>query len=350
VIVGLIHEKTSLADAAVRERITQQFLSSAQAQANVIDDRFFRDERILAELSAAATEAIAHADTRSAERAYYSEEFAKSATAPADLAPSEFYRRPISLEWPVMKLAPGVARTDVDRDVRVLGLLRPKLQSALEAGVPGDDRSTRALRATFAKSGGEVARAFISLESGVHSSYPGVEGFQEQYDPRKRPKYRLAAHQKGIRWGNPYWDPFGLGIMLPASTALYSREGEFLGVAGIVTTFDHIRKNLLGLPGQRAIDEAMLVDDEGRIVTSTKDEHDAAAMTAPSQSDSEAELPVELRPIAFPSVIDSIEKRRSGYVTVDMPAGERMVTFFRLASLGWYYVLVADPDTLMAAS
>ena len=350
VIVSLIQARVALARAAQEERTTERFLSAAQGQAHVIDDRFFRKERLLAELASHAAEAVANADPRSATRTYFSDDFASPASAPPDLASSEFYGRPISLEWPVVKLAPGVERSAVERDVRVLGLLRPALRTAIEEGVDGTDRSTEALRARFAASGGEIVRAFVSLENGVHMSYPGVAGYRASYDPRTRPKYLLAAHQRGIRWGNPYRDPFGLGTMLPASTALYGTDGEFLGVAGIVTTFDHIRDTLLGLPGQPGVEEALLVDDDGRVVTATKDEGERARQSQVTASDEESEPPIELPPLRFSAVRNAIEKKGSGHIELDTVTGRRIVTFYRLSSLGWYYVVVADPERLTPAT
>jgi hypothetical protein len=322
-------------------------LSLVQEQAHAIDEQIYRDERILTELASAASEALAHAEPTPDVKVYFSDDFASPATAPADVAPSRFYRRPISLEWPVIKLSPGVDPQSVAREVRVLGLLRPALRQAVEAGIDEDDRSPAALHEAFTNAGGEIARAFISTESGIHTSYPGVGGFQADYDARKRPKYLLAAHQKGLRWGNPYYDAFGLGMMLPASTALYGTDGEFVGVAGIVTTFDNIRQTLLPLHEEPNVEEAMLVDDDGDIVTTMKADDRVFVEAA---SDGDGETPANLRPLPYSSVRAAIRAGRSGFVDVQTATGSRIVALYRLTSLGWYYVVVADRTRLTPAA
>jgi serine/threonine-protein kinase len=345
VILTLNHERSALAARRIQEQARQSFLTAVQQRAHAIDDRFLRDERYLGELASRATEVLAHADVRNAPAPYFDDAFDSPRSAPPDLASSPFYHRPISLGWPVIKLAPGIDRRTVDHDVRMLSLLAPAERATVEAGVDGDDRSSRALRARFAEHGGEIVRAFVSLESGVHASYPGVGGFGAGYDPRKRPKYLLAAGKTGIRWGNPYLDPFGLGTVLPASVALHAEDGAFLGVVGIVTTFDHIREKLLKLPGAWRVVRAYLVDDDGNVVTQT-DEERIAGGARPPGGDLEIELPVTLRPLDIPRVRDAIVAHGAGYVELGRSQGSRIVAYYPLSSLGWYYVVETDPATL----
>jgi hypothetical protein len=81
-------------------------------------------------------------------------------------------------------------------------------------------------------------------------------------------------------------------------------------------------------------------------VTTTKDEGERARQSRVTASDEESEPPIELAPLRFPAVRDAIEEKDSGHVEVDTPTGPRIVTFYRLSSLGWYYVVVADPERL----
>jgi eukaryotic-like serine/threonine-protein kinase len=354
VIVSLAHERTALERAGRNERAMEAFLSTVQGQTHIIDDRFFRDERILTELASRAEEALSSADPKLEARRYFSEDFDTPGRQPPDLAWSEFYRRPISLQWPVLKLAPGVERKAVDRDVRVLSILRSAFQAVIREGLAADgvDLPAAAAGKRFASSGAEIVRAFVSLESGVHCSYPGVQGFASDYDPRKRPKYLLAANQRGIRWGNPYRDPFGHGGMLPASAALYAANDQFLGVAGVVTTFESIRTDLLSLPGHAAVTETLLVDDEARVVVRSSDTS-ADPGSTPGETpttDLDSEGAIELHPLELPAVRSAILEHRSGHIEPDEAGPQRIVVFYPLSSLGWYYVVVADSAKIREAA
>lgn len=59
----------------------------------------------------------------------------------------------------------------------------------------------------------------VTLADRVHVSYPGTGGYPADYDGRKRPRYTLAANATAgdtrIRWGNPFADRYGHGLLLP---------------------------------------------------------------------------------------------------------------------------------------
>src|SRR5262249_32209119 len=103
-----------------------------------------------------------------------------------------------------------------------------------------------------------------------------------------------------------------------------------------------------GLPGQPNVEETMLVDDHARVVTSSADRRSRVVAVAPT-GDLENEPSVELPSLRFPKVRNAIEAKRSGFLSLDTPNGNRIVTFHRLSPLGWYYVVVADPARLAPA-
>ncbi|MGH7819451.1 MAG: PDC sensor domain-containing protein, partial [Candidatus Binatia bacterium] len=352
VILSLAHARSALERAGRNERAMETFLATVQSHAHAIDRRFFVDERILTELASRAEEALLSADPKIESRRYFSEDFDTPGRQPADFAWSEFYRRPISLEWPVLKLAPGIDRRVVDRDLRVLSILRSAFQAVIQEALAADGvaLSTDEARTRFASSGAEIIRAFVSLESGVHCTYPGVQGLAASYDPRMRPKYLVAARSRGIRWGNPYVDPFGHGGVLPASMALYGADDAFVGVAGLVTTFESIRKDLSNLPDHGAIRDTLLVDDQARVVVRSSDASDVAPTGGGTAADDlDAEGAITLRPLEIPSVRSAILERRSGHVEPDEEGPPRTVAFYPLRSLGWYYVVVADAAAILEA-
>jgi hypothetical protein len=118
-------------------------------------------------------------------------------------------------------------------------------------------------------------------------------------------------------------------------------------VAGIVTTFDNIRQTLLPLHEEPNVEEAMLVDDDGDIVTPMKADDRVFGEAA---SDGDGETQATLRPLPYSPVRAAIRAGRSGFVDVQTATGSRIVALYRLTSLGWYYVVVADRARLTPAA
>ncbi len=254
-----------------------------------------------------------------------------------------------------MKLAPGVSRSDVAvaGDIKLAGALRTPLADVLLSSAsggddvcgtglhPGDLASTTA-STNLRDLGAPLLRSFVSLESGVHVSYPGMAGFPPDYDGRQRPKYLLAARQQGVKWGNPYPDQFGHGLLLPMAISLYDDAGKFLGVAGADTTFRYLRDNLLPLAGHNEVDDTYLVDAGGRVVIDQKDTS-LVGTDIGQAGDLHGDRAIDLAPLPYPTVVRAIGERRSGTVA---EAG-KLIAFERLSSIGWYYVVVADPSRLV---
>ena len=109
---------------------------------------------------------------------FYAADFDEPLSAPEDIAPSknhpirskggvETYKS-ISRNHPNFLLAPGTIKEDVARDISRF----TRLSSAL-----------RSLNQGY---GEGLIWAYVSLENGVHISYPGHGGYPTGYDPRKR--------------------------------------------------------------------------------------------------------------------------------------------------------------------
>ena len=131
---------------------------------------------------------------------------------------------PVSFQHPVFLLAPGVAKKSVSKDIARLTHLIPVFQG-------------------LSKEFGDVVQwANVSLESGVHVSYPGHGGYPEGYDPRMRPWYinaKETSYRKGsykterLIWTIPIVDPTTGLVTFTASRRLRGPDGSFAGVAAI---------------------------------------------------------------------------------------------------------------------
>jgi serine/threonine-protein kinase len=332
VIVSLQHERFAIEEAHHHERAMEAFVSAAQNQARSIDERLFGYERVLAELASYASEALADPDPGPEAATYFSEDFKTPGRQPPDLAESRFYRGPISLDWPVVVLAPEVLRSAATRELSVLAELRQPLQGSVLLGAMAGETEAplEAARARFSASGGTIVRSFVTLASGVQASYPGTGDLPPRYDPRQSDEYQLAAGRHGLRWGTPYRDPSSQRLLLPASRALYAGSGKLAGVVGIVTSLEPARRLLLDFPGS-GVEEMLLVDGEARVITRSGNAEDGLGMSAP----------FELTPVRA-----AILEHRRGLLELTTDRGSRAVAFYPLRALGWYFVVVADPALL----
>ncbi len=333
-IAVLAHGQRSLAAAKLHEEKLTALTTAVVEQSHAIDNHFYRNAALLAGLAGHAVEIVGHPRPRSAAPVYGDEDYEAPGRGPADVADSPYYGRPVSLSSPVVKLAPGVDRAAVAADVALAPALAPAM-AHLVLATAGDDEAF-SLGDTFDRvrdEGAPLLRAFVSLASGVHFSYPGMGGFPAEYDGRKRPKYALAAHTGGIKWGTPYADPFGHGLLLPMATSLHDEDGRFLGVAGADTSFRYISDRLLAIRGREDIDEAYLVDDQGRVVVRAR----RAAGATSKKDDLHPELPIDLAPLPYPDIVAAVRAGRSGAAV----EGTRVAAYYRLSSLGWYYVVIA---------
>ncbi len=77
-------------------------------------------------------------------------------------------------------------------------------------------------------------RIYVSMENGVHASYP-IQGFlPEGYTPKSRPWYKKALKHPGETvWTGPMQDASSNRIVFTCSQAVYDDNGNVLGVAAM---------------------------------------------------------------------------------------------------------------------
>jgi sigma-B regulation protein RsbU (phosphoserine phosphatase) len=163
---------------------------------------------------------------------YFAEDFDDIKSAPPDFLPSRRYfirsdsgqliPNPVSFNHPVVFLALQVDRDTVSGDIARLTRLVPTFKR---------------LSSEF---GNKLYWTYISLQSGVHISYPGHRGFPENYDPRKRPWYKNAG--RTATWSRPLKDATTGQTIFTVSKRLYHPDGTFLGVAALDILVSEILK------------------------------------------------------------------------------------------------------------
>jgi eukaryotic-like serine/threonine-protein kinase len=350
-----------------REDAIQAFRLKVSGHAHDLDAHFFHDQELVAHLAGHVAQLLdaapagggltggapAQGPTAAMTTPVYFSEDYDAGRGPPDLTPAPYYGQPASLGFPVFQLAPGVDRVARAADIQRLAGLEPAFAELLVGASRADpvklDGDAR--RALILDHGTPVIRTFVTLEKGVHVSYPGLGGYPADYDGRNRPKYTLAKKARGIQWGNPFVDRYGHGLILPASIAFYPASGgDLLGVAGAELTIDRIDDEL-PLPDAPYVEAAYLVDGEGQVVAASP----ARAPGAPDVprdsadfGDLHGDQPIKLKLLPFDDVRKAIVDGDAGHAEVDQEGATKLVAYYPVTALGWAYVVVADEDRLLA--
>jgi len=174
------------------------------------------------------------------------------------------------------------------------------------------------------------------------AEYPGKTGYPEEYDPRQRPWYRGTIGKTGMNWLNPYIDVGGRGVLLPCTTPLFDTKGEFIGVAGVELTLDYIRRNLMPIYSVQGIEETYLLNDKAEIVVTSSDKADTYGLGTLINAIDKLET--------YPNqhVVNVIKKGQSGYYSYKDKGREKIVAYYQLDSLEWYFLVEADVEELLS--
>ena len=343
---SVISQHQATASAQVRALQLTRLQTAVAGYAHRTDREFLTLEGAVRTLAAAASQALAHgAPTDAPLYPHEAFEAADPARRPPGTTRSSLYDKVVSVRAPGYKLAPGVELAAVrDQLTRLMPLADDLRRLFVESarGRPGPrPLPPEDIERLLLTEGVPMRWAYVGLESGVMLSFPGKSGYPPEYDPRLRPWYRLAAGQHGARWGNPYIDLQGQGLILPCTTSLYAPDGQLLGVAGIELTFDYLIDELLtlGVPG---VEEAFLLDAAGRIVVRSSEGRERLA-----GGHLHGEL--ELDTLPHPPVVAAVVEGREGFVEDALPDGRpRLFTVNRLETIGWSFVTRVDPEALSA--
>ncbi len=340
----LVHEQGVIDQAHQHERRLTDFLSRTAMQSHRVDSELRRYEAELEHLVGAAEQLLAHAEASELET-HFAAAFSGGPNRPEDLGPSSYYGRPVSVLWPVFHLAPGVDRALVEDDIHKLAWLRPVFLDLMLDSHHDDARqlAPTAQRQLIVDHGMPVHRVFVTLANGVHVAYPGMNGYAPSYDPTKQPYYALAARRDGLRWGKPYQDVYGHGLVVPCSAALYDDSGRFRGVAGIEVSLGFIVDELLDIPDLGYLSEAMLLRRDGTVLV--RKSHKAVKGQAEGLDRHRA---IELRPFPIAEVVAALQAGVAGYYESD--GAERIVVAYHpLDAENWFYVAQADADRLFGS-
>ena len=329
-----------------RERTDRRTAISIEvaSQARRIDAELERMEVALEGLTVAASWALDGPEPDPPATVYFAEDFASEQRRPRDFGGGTAYRWDVSLQYPVVQIAPGVDRSVVLPKIRRLAPLAEHFRSMLVRAKTNDrvnvtaDEAQRILR----ERSGPIDYAYVDLAEGVHFVYPGMNALIRNYDVRGSSFYLAGKERHGKRWGVPYVDATtsaaGDDLVLPCVAGVWSRSGAFLGVAGVELTVTKLVETALVLPNRAPL-RASLVDGNGRKVI----ESGEARKTFRSNGRDES---VVLEDFDIPEVASAIRVGKDGLLEVRRGGADEIAVFVHLDVLDWWYVVELAPEVV----
>jgi serine/threonine protein kinase len=351
VLVGglLLRLDRAADELAIRERgdrLTKLYGDVAR-QAYVIDRDLLRLESALEGLTTATAWALEAPDQPFA-KVFFDTDFESDKTRPDDFTSETAYRWSVSVEHPVVSVAPGVERAPLLPKIRRLVPLRHHIRDMVVAAAQRDDhRVLSAAEATklMVTRAGPIDYAYVDLPEGVHVIWPGNATLRRDYDVRTASFFQNSAKERGRHWGAPYVDSStatdGDELVLPCTKGIWSATGELLGVAGVEMTVTKMLDTSMRMTNRSTL-RVSLVDKQGRTVIDSS----AANQTFPSNGRDEA---IEFPPFELPSVAAAIAAEREGILETTRDGRPVVVAYVRLDAIRWYYVVEVDAASLGAA-
>ncbi len=310
-----------------------------------IDRDLLRLESALEGLAAAAAWALTGPEP-SPELApvYFDRDFADPARRPADFTNKTAYRWPVSVQYPVVGVAPGTDRTALLPNIRRLSPLRHHIREMVLQGANHDTTHTTPdeANALLLARTSPIDYAYVDLPEGVHVVWPGSAGLRADYDVRTASFYRMSANKRGSRWGAPYVDSTtdrrGDDLVLPCTKGIWSSAGTFLGVAGVEMTVTKMVDTSMTMR-TRTMLRASLVDAHGRKVIDSRDANKRFVASGRDEA-------IEFVDFDLPDIAAAIRSGREGVLDAVRDGRPIVVAFVRLDAIGWYYVVEVDATSL----
>jgi len=124
----------------------------------------------------------------------------------------------------------------------------------------------------------ESVACYVVTEPGLTRYYPNIHGVEKlppttKFDIRNANWYWIAKPENNLerktKWSNIYLDSVGQGLLITASTPLYSKSGEYLGASGVDVTLNTIVNDIIrNIPSCHKMEGlfSFLIDNQGRLI------------------------------------------------------------------------------------
>jgi len=343
---NLIREQELQSAIQIRNKHLGQLMADSAQQANKMAQSLLYFEGLLRELTASAKTRLLFAQAPASQVIYHHTDFAKSETAPTDLALAPRYDIELSTAHPVVKLAPDVIYTSsIAQQEALLVSLLPEFQGIFAQSVTEEAMSFEALDEAIRKTGTPMVWTYVALETGIHVAYPGKGTYSDAYDPRKRPWYQDSLTHLTPTCLPPYEDSMGQGLLLPCTMIVQSQTNEVLGVAGIELSVEQFSRDILGLQSD-IVDtkdvRSLLIAKDGEIIAS----HNSQQQVGDTLSNAVVLKQIEAGRAGYSLIDDRTQKEITQADPLVVPTAE-LYLYQPVGSDGWVYVVHGRAEDLL---
>ena len=288
-----------------------------------------------------AEQLLADAPPVPTHKVYFAENFDDKTSAPSDFAASPRYwmktkegrllLKSISMNDPVFYTAPDTSKSAVKDDIARLSRLTPKFRNI-----------TREFK-------DNIYWMYVSLDNGLHVSYPGHGGYPKNYDPRQRPWYKRA--KRHVDWVFPIVDATTGMVMFTASRRIYSPEGAPIGVVGLdVLITDLLQDNELSALWSSEMRSFFVASTQhpktqkpGLLILAQKD---YLEKTASWKRLIEFEWLTSENPVKFQKIITDLNEGKSGYVELPYKGVDSFWAYSAVAE-GTHFLVIVPKSVVM---
>ena len=246
----------------------------------------------------------------------------------------------VSFEVPDMTAAPQVDLEAIAPRVRQLASLGRVLKKTVLWSYSDDalflpkEEQQRVLR----EENVPLVWAYVAVEEGLALAYPGTWTYTfegEGYDPREMDWYKAFARKRGIHWSTAGVDESGLGILMTCAESVFDRDGRYVGLAGVDMTLKYFIDALLEHPTlAKTGAEFLILDELGQVIVRSSLKDEARSATS-----------WKLRLFDQPKLVEAAKSQPSGHVSLE---DGRLAVWSRLDAVAWFYVVIGDPQALLA--
>lgn len=318
--------RTTLSDT-----VRQEMVRATRSYAMISELGGLATEQSLRKLAAQAELALARPIPTAVPIYYFAADFDDPRSAPFDMMPSKNHPirtkdgktsyKYISREHPNLLLAPGTNQADVATDIARLS------------------RLSTALKSLVAQYGDGLIWTYVSLESGVHISYPGHGGYPPDYDPRKRPWYEDAKKTDALAW-NPVVDATTGQLALTVSIPFRHPDGSLAGVAAMDIKIAHaLLQSETESRWSQNMSTFVVGEDQGKVWVLSSQEKKYAFHIATSSEKVSQNPEVE-------ELYGRIKNSESGYFEMPYKGVESLWAYARLMA-EQYFIIVVPKSEIM---
>lgn len=331
---NLFQQQQAQQAAYAHEQVLAGFWGQVLKQGQNIDRYLLVIPRVLESVAGMGLQALQHGTP--SQETYYLDDASWPTAVPRQID-SKHYNTKVSFEYSGFTIATGLTEAQLKPQLQRLAPIQKNFLNlfAESAKLTHNNQLQKLL------SEGNAPFMFVSLaiREGMLKTLPGISYNTPNYDPRKRPFYKLVENQHAMKCGNPYLDRI-TGALLPCSLPLYNDKEEFVGVATMDMQFNYLARKVLDLSGNPAFKESYLIDEKGQVIVKASDRNRKVS------KQSKLNTGFKLQPFAD-SELQALMKKHSDGGTLERP--DKVLGYIRLNFQGWYYVVEADTQRLFGA-